>query len=132
MEAVYPSDLTDAEWAVLRKFVPADKPRGRPREFTFRVILNAIFYVNKEGVQWRALPKEFCKWQTAYHYFRLWRLDGTWQRINDSLRRSERRAQGRNPEPSVGIIDSQSAKTTSKKGFAATTRGRKSTAASVI
>jgi transposase len=126
MEASYPSDLSDAEWAVLRKFVPMEKPRGRPREIDFRTLLNAIFYVNKEGIQWRALPKDFCKWQSAYHYFRLWRIDGTWQRMNDSLRHSERQAQGRHAEPSVGIVDSQSAKTTQKKEFVATTRERRS------
>jgi putative transposase len=125
MEASYPSDLSDAEWAVLRKFVPQEKSRGRPREIDFRTLLNAIFYVNKEGIQWRALPKDFCKWQSAYHYFRLWRIDGTWQRMNDSLRRSERQAQGRHAEPSVGIVDSQSAKTTQKKEFVDTTRERR-------
>ena len=126
MEASYPSDLSDAEWAVLRKFVPKERSRGRPREIDFRTLLNAIFYVNKEGIQWRALPKDFCKWQSAYHYFRLWRIDGTWQRMNDSLRRSERQAQGRPAEPSVGIVDSQSAKTTQKKEFVATTREKRS------
>ena len=60
MAASYPSDLSDAEWTVLRKFVPKEKSRGRPREIDFRTLLNAIFYVNKEGIQWRALPKEFC------------------------------------------------------------------------
>ena len=126
MEASYPSDLSDAEWAVLRKFVPKERSRGRPREIDFRTLLNAIFYVNKEGIQWRALPKDFCKWQSAYHYFRLWRIDGTWQRMNDSLRRSERQAQGRHAEPSVGIVDSQSAKTAQKKEFVATTREKRS------
>jgi len=126
MEASYPSDLSDAEWAVLRRFVPKEKSRGRPREIDFRTLLNAIFYVNKEGIQWRALPKDFCKWQSAYHYFRLWRIDGTWQRMNDSLRRGERQAQGRHAEPSVGIVDSQSAKTTQKKEFVDTTREKRS------
>ncbi|WP_202921170.1 IS5 family transposase [Anatilimnocola aggregata] len=116
MDAVYPSELSDAEWQVVERLLPAPKPRGRKLEIGWRRILDGIFYVNKEGCQWRALPKEFGKWQSFYHYFRLWRIDGTWQRVNDALRRLERKAQGRKAEPSVGIMDSQSAKTTAKKG----------------
>ena len=130
MDAAYPSDLTDAEWQVISRLLPAEKATGRRREIGFRRVLDGIFYVNKEGCQWRALPKCFGKWQSFYHYFRLWRIDGTWQRINDTLRRRERRAQGRNAEPSVGILDSQTAKTTSKRGFAATMLARKSPVAS--
>jgi putative transposase len=130
MEAAYPSDLTDPEWQVISQLLPGEKPVGRKREIGFRRILDGIFYVNKEGCQWRALPSSFGRWQSFYHYFRLWRIDGTWQRINDTLRRGERRAQGRNAEPSVGILDSQSAKTTGKKGCAATMQARRSPAAS--
>ena len=129
MEAVYPSDLTDAEWKVIGRSLPAEKPRGRKLEIGWRRILNGIFYINKEGCQWRALPKDFGKWQSFYHYFRLWRIDGTWQQMNDALRRSERKSQGRKAEPSVGIVDSQSAKTTAKKGRVATMRVRRSVVA---
>lgn len=132
MDAVYPSDLDDAEWLVLRPLLPPRKPRGRKREVNFRQVLNGAFYVNKEGCRWRALPKEYGPWQTVYHYFRLWRIDGVWQQINDTLRRRERRAGGRSAEPSVGIVDSQSAKTTAKKGRVATTRARRSRVASGI
>jgi transposase len=130
MDARYPSDLTDEEWSAIRKLLPPEKPTGRKREIGFRQILNGIFYVNKEGCQWRALPKCYGKWQSFYHYYRLWRIEGTWQRIHDALRRRERKAQGRQAEPSVGILDSQSAKTTAKKGFAATTPARRSPVAS--
>jgi putative transposase len=130
MDAVYPSDLNDSEWAVLRPLLPSRKPRGRKREVDFRRVLNGVFYLNKEGCRWRALPKEYGPWQTVYHYFRLWRISGLWQQLNDKLRVRERQAEGRRAQPSVGIIDSQSAKTTSKKGFAATTRGKRSKVAS--
>ncbi len=132
MDAVYPSDLTDAEWDVLQPLMP--KPtskRGRPREIPFRQILNGIFYLNKEGCQWRALPTEFGSWKTVYHYFRIWRKNGRWQKIQDTLVTRVRTAEGRNAQPSAAIIDSQSAKTTQKKGRAATTLGRRSRDASV-
>ena len=132
MDAAYPSDLTDEEWNALRKLLPAERPTGRKREIGFRQILNGIFYVNKEGCQWRALPKCYGKWQSFYHYYRLWRIDGTWQRLHDALRRRERKAQGRQAEPAVGILDSQSAKTTGKKGFAATMQAKRSPVASGI
>jgi putative transposase len=74
MEAVYPSDLKDSEWAVLRPLLPTRKPRGRKREVDFRRVLNGVFYLNKEGCRWRALPKEYGPWQTVYHDFRLWRI----------------------------------------------------------
>jgi transposase len=132
MDAVYPSDLQDSEWAVLRPLLPTRKPLGRKREVDFRTVLNGVFYLNKEGCQWRALPKTYGPWQTVYHYFRLWRISGLWQRLNDKLRERERQAEGRKAQPSVGIIDSQSVKTTSKKGFAGTTRVKRSKVASGI
>jgi transposase len=130
MDAAYPSDLTDAEWKAIEKLLPRPKLLGRHLEIGWRKILDGIFYVNKEGCQWRALPRTFGKWQSFYHYYRLWRIDGTWQRIHDTLRKRERKAQGRDAEPTVGIIDSQSAKMTQKKGLAATTRASKSAGAS--
>lgn len=132
MDAVYPSDLTDAEWSILRPLLPQRKARGRKREVDFRRVLNGVFYLNKEGCRWRALPKEYGPWQTVYHYFRLWRISGLWQQLNDKLRVRERQAAGRKAQPSVGILDSQSAKTTSKKGFAATTRVKRSKVANGI
>jgi putative transposase len=114
-----PTDLTDAQWAVLEPLVPAVKPGGRPAAHSRREIVEAILYVLRGGGAWRLLPHDFPPWQTVYHYFRLWRLDGTWERINAALRERVRVRAGRHPQPSAAILDSQSAKTTEKGGPAA-------------
>ncbi len=126
----YPSDLNDEQWLVLARLVPEPKSGGRPPTHDRREIVNGILYVTRGGCAWRMMPHDLPVWQTAYHYFRLWRLDGTWERIHDRLRGDLREANGREREPSAAILDSQSVKTTEKGGRAATTRGRKSTAAS--
>lgn len=125
----YPTDLTDAEWAILAPLVPPPKTGGRPARER-REIVDAIGYVIRTGCAWRYLPHDFPPWQTVYHYFRLWRLDGTWESIHDVLREQTRQAAGRTARPSAGIVDSQSVKTTEKGGTAATTAARRSTAAS--
>lgn len=127
----YPTDLTDAEWAILEPLVPPPKSGGRPARER-REILDAIGYVVRTGCAWRYLPHDFPPWQTVYHYFRLWRLDGTWEQIHDALREQARQTAGRAAQPSAGIVDSQSVKTTEKGGTAATTAARKSTGASGI
>ena len=78
----YPSDMTDDEWAILEPLIPSSKPGGRPRSADMREVTNAIFYVLRGGIPWRFLPKEFPPWKTVYHYFRRWRLDGTWEMLN--------------------------------------------------
>ena len=112
----YPSDLSDGEWPLLQPLLPPPKRRGRPRLHSPREILNAVFYVLKTGRQWRMLPREFPPWKTVFHYFWAWRIDGTWERMNRVMRRRLREHLGRDPEPSAGIVDSQSAKTTGVGG----------------
>ena len=119
----YPSDLTDAEWAILAPLVcPARAGRGRPPGIARREVVDAILYVLRTGCQWRYLPEGFPHWNTVYWYFAKWRDDGTWVRVNDALRRRVRVALGREAEPSAAIVDSQSAKTTEKGASGATTR----------
>ncbi len=121
----YPTDLTDAQWAILTPLVPPAKPGGRPAIHDRRELINAMLYVLRSGGAWRLLPHEFPPWQTVYHYFRLWRDDGTWERINTTLRERVRIQVGRQAQPSGAILDSQSAKTTEKGGHAATMAPRK-------
>lgn len=110
----YPSDLTDDEWAILHPLLPEGKPGGRPRRVDLREVSNAIFYVTRGGIPWRYLPTDFPPWKTVYHYFRLWRLDGTWEQANAAFREQVRVRQGRAPTPSAAVLDSQSAKTTER------------------
>lgn len=108
---VYPTDLNDNEWEVIAPLMPQAHSTGRPRKHTWREILNAIFYLVKNGCHWRALPHDFPPWQSIYHYFRLWRINSTWERLNKVLRERLREKQGRHKQPSAAILDSQSVKT---------------------
>src|SRR5213592_2536231 len=119
--ARYPTDLSNRQWRILAPLIPPVKPGGRPRGVDVREIINAILYVDRNGVVWRALPHDFPPWQTVYHYFRTWRKDGTWAAIHTALRERVRAADGRDPTPSAAILDRQSVKTTEKGWPAATT-----------
>ena len=107
--AVYDTDLTDAQWAVLEAFLPPRKPLGRPPTCRRR-ILNAIFYMIKSGCHWRLLPKDFPPCKTVFHIFRQWTLNHTWDAINARLRALVRKAAGKRCRPTAAILDSQSVK----------------------
>jgi putative transposase len=108
----YTSDLTDSEWNLISNCFGKPSKKGRPREHSFRELLNAIFYLTKTGCQWRNLPEHFAPWRTVYHYFRLWKKNGFWEAIHAHLREFVRLMDGRNRHASAAIIDSQSVKST--------------------
>jgi putative transposase len=116
MRKPYPTDLSDAEWACLEGHLPTPEHNGRPRVHSLREILDAVFYIVRGGCAWRLLPHDFPPWTTVYHYFRSWRLDGTWERMHAALRQRVRVRLKRNPQPSAAIVDSQSVKTTGVGG----------------
>jgi transposase len=118
----YPSDLTDAEWALIGPFIPPAKHGGRKREVDVREIANGIMYVLSTGCQWRAIPKDLPPRSTVHDYLDRWHWDGTLDRIHQALYVQCREQVGRDASPTVGIIDSQSVKSAEKGGPALTRR----------
>lgn len=112
----YPSDVTDAQWAILAPLLPAPGTFSPREPIDRREIVNGIFYVLRTGCSWRQMPHDLPNGKTVYHYFRLWKLDGTWETIMNTLRKHVRTQMGRKEEPSAAIIDSQSIKTSPVRG----------------
>jgi len=111
---LYPTDLTDEQWAILKPLIPPARTAhgGRPREVDMREVVNTILYLNRSGCQWDMLPHDLLPKSTVYDYFAQWRDDGTWAKLVDALRVQLRTQEGREPTPSALCIDSQSVKTT--------------------
>lgn len=112
----YPTDLTDFEWAVIAPFVNQDPTLGSPRSVCMRCVVNALFYIDKTGCQWQMLPRDLPNYGTVYYHFRRWTENGTFERINTTLRQLLRVRYDRDPDPSLAIVDSQSVKTTAVGG----------------
>jgi len=115
----YSTDLNDTEWKIVEPLMPQRRPsdgRGAPRTQSRREILNAIFYQAHTGCPWEDLPRDFPPKSTVHGYFQAWTKDGTLDRIHAALRERVRAQAGRDPQPSAGSLDSQSAKSTEKGG----------------
>lgn len=111
MRQSYPSDLSNGQWELLADLFPAAHT-GRPRDVNIRDVVDAIFYVNRTGVQWRYLPHDFPRWDVVYSYFRKWAKDGTWNTVQRRLCEGVRQAVNREATPSMACVDSQSVKGT--------------------
>ena len=107
----YTSDMTDREFALIEPHMPAQPDRGRKRGTDLRAVVDGIFYLLQNGCAWANLPKDFPPKSTVYWYFQRFREDGTWARIHDALYVDCRDLEGREAQPSVAFIDSQSVKT---------------------
>lgn len=121
---LYPSDLPNRQWQKIKNHIPVANSGGRPRTLDMRLVLNAIFSVLVGGIQWRILPQQYPNWN-VYYSFRLWRKDGNWQRIHDTLRAKVRREAGQHEHPTAACVDSQSVKCSHIQGTRGSDNGRK-------
>ena len=112
----YPSDLSDAEWALLEPLLASPERRGRPRKWSARRIADAVFYLLRSGCAWRMLPREYPPWQTVYYHFRKWRRDGRLRQAHNRLRATVRESEGRDRDPCGAVLDSQVVRTTGVGG----------------
>jgi transposase len=112
----YPSDLTEAQWEKLEPLIPAIAEDATHVVYERKEIVNAIFYVLRSGCPWRMMPHDLPAWSTVYNYFRQWKQDGIWDEVLKTLRSEVRKREGREPDPSAVVIDSQSMKTSAVRG----------------